>query len=121
MNIASSLYLILSCLYEKGPFLKGKNPVGSRVKHSVPAHILKYVGLQQHLLPGTATLTLKQREKNEGSITFLKGRVGNGISFRKILRNRLGTVFVIPRKKVVIPRSTEESIPQLGTEICRKY
>jgi hypothetical protein len=57
--------------------------VRSRVKHSVPAHILKYVGLQQQLLPGTATLTLKEREKNKGSNTFLKGRVGNGISFRK--------------------------------------
>ncbi len=34
----------------------------------------------------------------------------------KIPRNRLEMVSVIPRKKVVIPRFTEESIPKLGTE-----
>ncbi len=34
-------------------------------------------------------------------------RVENGISFRKIPRNRLGTVFVIPRKKVLIPRHSK--------------
>ncbi len=37
-------------------------------------------------------------------------------SFEKILRNRLGMVSVIPRKEVLIPRFTEESIPKLGTE-----
>ncbi len=35
------------------------------------------------------------------------GKVGNGISFRKIPRNRVGTVSVIPRKKVLIPRHSE--------------
>ncbi len=34
-------------------------------------------------------------------------RVGNGISFQKIKRNRLGTVFVIPRKKVLFPRHSK--------------
>jgi hypothetical protein len=40
----------------------------------------------------------------------------------KILRNRLGTVPVIPRKEVFmcsfrgIPRALEESVPKLGTE-----
>jgi hypothetical protein len=43
-------------------------------------------------------------------------RVGNGISFRKIQWNGLGTVSIIPQKKVLIPRFTEESIPKLGTE-----
>ncbi len=33
--------------------------------------------------------------------------VGNGISLQKIPRNRLGTVSVIPRKKVIIPRHSE--------------
>ena len=37
-------------------------------------------------------------------VTF---RVGDGISFRKIPRNRLGTVSVIPRKKALIPRHSE--------------
>ena len=34
-------------------------------------------------------------------------RIGNGISFLKVPRNRLGTVSVIPRKKVPIPRHSE--------------
>jgi hypothetical protein len=48
--------------------------------------------------------------------------LGLATEFRseKIPRNRLGMVSVIPRKKVLIPRSTEESIPKLGTEISRK-
>ncbi len=33
-----------------------------------------------------------------------------------IPRNRVGKVSVIPRKKVLIPRFTEESIPKLGME-----
>ncbi len=36
--------------------------------------------------------------------------------FEKIPRNRLEMVSIIPRKKVLIPRFTEESIPRLGTE-----
>ncbi len=40
-------------------------------------------------------------------ITNNRNRVGNGITFRKIPRNRLGTVSVIPRKKVLIPRQSE--------------
>jgi hypothetical protein len=36
----------------------------------------------------------------------------------QILRNRLGTVLVIPQKNVLIlPRSTEDSIPKLGMEL----
>jgi hypothetical protein len=31
-------------------------------------------------------------------------RVGNGISFEKISRNRLGSVSVISRKKALIPK-----------------
>ncbi len=46
-------------------------------------------------------------------------RLGLGKQFRyeKILRNRLGTVSVIPRKKVLISRSTEESISKLRTQL----
>jgi hypothetical protein len=45
----------------------------------------------------------------EVPVTGCRGtfRVGNGISFRKIPRNRLGTISVIPRKKVLIPRHSE--------------
>ncbi len=50
---------------------------------------------------------------------FKKG-LGEGLAteFRseKIPWTRLGMVFVIPRKKVVIPSLMEESIPKLGTE-----
>jgi hypothetical protein len=44
--------------------------------------------------------------------------LGLGTEFRseKIPRNRLGTISVIPRKKVLIPNSAEEPIPKLGTE-----
>ncbi len=37
----------------------------------------------------------------------VQARVGKGISFRKIPRNRLGIVFVNPRKKVLIPRHSK--------------
>ncbi len=44
--------------------------------------------------------------------------IGLGTEFRseKIPRNKLGTVSVIPRKKVLNPSSAEEPIPKLGTE-----
>ena len=44
--------------------------------------------------------------------------LGLGTEFRseKIPRNKLGTASVIPRKKLLIPRFTEESIQKLGTE-----
>jgi hypothetical protein len=44
--------------------------------------------------------------------------IGLGTEFRseKIPRNRLGTLSVIPRKKVLIPSSVEEPNPKLGTE-----
>ncbi len=44
--------------------------------------------------------------------------IGVATEFRskKIPRKRPRTVSVIPRKKVLIPRFTEESIPKLGTE-----
>jgi hypothetical protein len=35
---------------------------------------------------------------------------------KKISQNRLGTVSLIPWKKVLIPRFTEESIPKIGME-----
>ncbi len=52
-------------------------------------------------------------------------RVGNGISFRKIPRNRLGTISVIPRKKVLIPKHSEfrgraNSEARNGTEFREK-
>jgi hypothetical protein len=37
--------------------------------------------------------------------------------FRKNFRGIFGSVSVILRKKVLIPTSTEESIPKLGTEL----
>jgi hypothetical protein len=46
----------------------------------------------------------------------LEGRVGKGISFRKNSAEKTRNGSVIPRKKVLIPRFTEESIPRLGTE-----
>ncbi len=45
-------------------------------------------------------------------------KIGLGTEFRseKILRNRHGTPSVIPRKKVLIPSSTEEPILKIGTQ-----
>ncbi len=45
-------------------------------------------------------------------------RLGLGIEFRlkKIPRNGLGSVSVIPQKKVLIPSFAEEPTPKLGTE-----
>jgi len=51
-------------------------------------------------------------------ICDIEARVGNGISFRKIPRNRLGTESVIPRKKVLIP--TEFQVPRKSLFRARK-
>jgi hypothetical protein len=55
-------------------------------------------------------------------VLHLPLQLGLGTEFRsqKIPRHRLGSVSIIPWKKVLIPRnilrSMEESIPKLGTE-----
>jgi len=51
-------------------------------------------------------------------VLHLPLQLGLGTEFRseKIPRNRLGTVSIIPWKKMLILRSMEESIPKLGTE-----
>ena len=43
------------------------------------------------------------------TLNMLSSRIGLGTEFRseKIPRNRLGTVSVIPRKKVLIPKHSE--------------
>ncbi len=43
-------------------------------------------------------------------------RLATEFRFETIPRNRVGKVSVIPQKKVLISRFTEESIPKLGME-----
>ena len=60
-------------------------------------------------------------ERGEATETCHLAKVGNGISIRKITRNKLGRVFIIPQKKVLIPRHSEvprsvNSKARYGTE-----
>jgi hypothetical protein len=49
---------------------------------------------------------------------YMKVRLATEFRSEKILRNRIGTASVILRKKVLIPRIKEESIPKLGTQMA---
>ncbi len=58
-------------------------------------------------LPTSSPISLSPRSLQKKKVVY--DRVGNGISFQKIPRNRLGTASVIPHMKVLILRQNSQN------------